>query len=263
MTLDLGGKARYLTGACTDVTERAKAIESERKARADAERAARMRDEVLAVVAHDLRNPVHTISMSAAVLAMNPSPPDDRRAKQVDMITRAAKGMDLLIRDLLDVAQIQMGQLAINKAPVAIAPLANDVAASYAVATARVGLQIITDVAAGLPMVPCDHARIAQVLHNLIGNAIKFTDRGGIITISARDCGDRVELSVSDTGRGIAAADVPRVFERYWQGDRGTAHGVGLGLAIVRGIVDAHGGAVGVESMIGKGSTFTLTLPVA
>jgi PAS domain S-box-containing protein len=269
MTLGDDGQAHYLTGACIDITARREAesqrealLAAERKARADAERATRMRDEVLAVVAHDLRNPVHTIVVSTAVLGALPESNHADRRKQVDVIQRNARSMDHLIRDLLDVAQIQMGQLAIQVAPVAVDAVVHEVVAGCLPQAAQRGLVLEADVAAGLPPMLADRGRISQVLNNLVGNALKFTTAGRIVVSAGRN-GDRIELAVSDTGCGIAASHLPKVFDRYWQSQRGGSHGVGLGLAIVRGIVEAHGGSVAVDSVLGEGTTFRCTVPVA
>lgn len=260
------GTPRYLTGACTDITavrqaheERERLLDAERRARLDAERAARMRDEVLAVVAHDLRNPAHTIVLGAAVLdALSPTAVDDRR-KQLDIIKRSATTMDHLIRDLLDVAQIQMGTLAIRESAVSIDTLLDEISATFAPKASQANVHFECAKAADLPRIWADHGRVVQVLGNLITNALKFTDAGGAVRVGARPVDRGVEFSVADSGHGISAEDLPRVFERFWQARRGTAHGAGLGLAIVRGIVDAHGGAIDVDSEVGKGTTFRAT----
>lgn len=269
MTLDEQGRARYLTGACIDITSRREAesqreglLAAERAARAEAERATRMRDEVLAVVAHDLRNPVHTIVVSTAVLDALPANADSDRLRQIDVIRRNARGMDHLIRDLLDVAQIQMGRLAIQPSPVAADIVIREVVAGCLSQATERGLTLKSDAPADLPPMLADRARIVQVLNNLIGNAFKFTTSGGVI-VSAAHRANCIELAVRDSGCGIEAANLSRVFDRYWQAQRGGTHGVGLGLAIVRGIIEAHGGTVAAESVVGKGSTFRCSVPTA
>jgi PAS domain S-box-containing protein len=269
MSLDDDGRAHYLTGACIDITARRDAetqreqlLAAERTARADAERATRMRDEVLAVVAHDLRNPVHTIVVSTAVLGALPQEAEEDRRKQVEVIRRNARGMDHLIRDLLDVAQIQMGQLSIHVAPTPVDVVIDEVVTSCVPQAARLGLSLQADVPPGLPLMLADRSRMVQVLSNLLGNALKFTRQGGVV-VAARAEDGAIEIAVSDTGSGIAEADLARIFERFWQAKRGTTHGVGLGLAIVRGIVEAHGGTVAVSSVCGEGTTFSIRIPIA
>src|SRR5690349_2668536 len=181
---DPDGTPRYLTGACIDVTARREALSREHVARIDADRAIRSRDEVLAVVAHDLRNPVHTILMSVAVAEL-PSLSNADRDKQLQVIRRAARGMDHLIRDLLDLTQIEMGQLAIQRQPLAIDAVVDEAIAIFAPRAAASGLQLIADVGRDLPEINADRERIAQALGNLIGNALKFTPEGGALTISA------------------------------------------------------------------------------
>ena len=235
-------------------------LEGERAARADAERASKLRDEVLAVVAHDLRNPVHTILMSVGAAIELPLSPEDH-ALQLALIRRAARRMDALIRDLLDATHIETGRLAIAPAPTSLGPMIEDVLATAAPLAADRGVRLEADVPAELPDVQADRDRIVQALGNLVGNALKFTTGPGRVVVRSRPVGAFVEAAVEDTGCGIAAEHLPHVFDRYWQADRGAHRGVGLGLAIVRGIVEAHGGHVAVESRLGEGTTFRFTLP--
>lgn len=254
MTLDENGRPQYLTGACTDVT-------ALMQARGEAERASKVRDEVMAIVAHDLRNPVHTIMLAAGAMA-DFALSDEENVRHLALIRRSAGGMDHLIRDLLDATQIQQGRLAISVAPIDIGPLIVEAAALSSTKAAECDLTIETNVERSLPLVRADRDRILQVLGNLLGNAIKFTARGGKISITASQHDRVVVVSVSDTGRGMSADQLLLVFDRYWQAERKTTKGVGLGLAIVRGIVEAHGGVVSVASTLGVGSTFQFTLPV-
>jgi PAS domain S-box-containing protein len=255
VTHDAGGKALYLTGACTDVT-------ALMDARSDAERASKVREEMMAVVAHDLRNPVHTIMLAAGAIADFDLSAEEN-SKQLALIRRAASGMDRLIRDLLDANQIEQGRLALSIEPVDIASLITEATSLAALRAAEAGLAIETNVAPGLPRVRADRVRIAQVMSNLLGNAIKFSPRGGRITVRAERDVEQVVVSITDTGQGISAAHLPHVFDRYWQAERTTTKGVGLGLAIVRGIIEGHGGRVWAESTPGAGSTFAFTLRVS
>ena len=247
------GAVAFFLGIIEDLSQQW-AIDQARQA------AIRSRDEVLAVVAHDLRNPVHTILMSAAVAEL-PTISASERDKQLGVIRRTARAMDRLIRDLLDVTQIEMGQLAIHPQPIAIEGVIDEIIAVFAPRAAAAGLRLIGDVGSNLPEVSADRERITQVLNNLVGNSLKFTPEGGAVTISAHARNGGIEVAVADTGNGIPPGQLPDLFRRYWQADRGAHRGVGLGLAIVHGIVEAHGGKIDVESTVGKGTTFRFTLP--
>jgi PAS domain S-box-containing protein len=262
LTRDPDGTPRYLTGACIDVTHLVEAREAERAARAEAERARGLRDDMLAIVAHDLRNPVHTIMLSAGAMEDFDLSPEEER-QQLALIRRSAGGMDRLIRDLLDVTQIETGRLAIHATPLSIDSVVSEAIALCEKHAESAGLVIEASVPPGVARVKADRARILQVIGNLLGNAIKFTDRGGRIIVSVVHANDVVQVSVEDTGRGMSRDELPRVFEAYWQADPKSRKGVGLGLAIVRGIVVAHGGTIEVESSPAVGSTFRFTLPVA
>ena len=124
-------------------------------------------------------------------------------------------------------------------------------------------LVVSVDVPPALPPVQADAVRIGQVIGNLLANALKFTEPAGRILVRARLAAPFVEVSVSDTGSGIAAEELPRVFDRFWQSNRTSGRGTGLGLAIARGIVEAHGGSIWLDSVVGKGTTVTFTLPIS
>jgi PAS domain S-box-containing protein len=260
----------YLIGACLDITERhlreeerERLLESERQARQGAERATRLRDDVLAVVAHDLRNPVHTIILSTGVLHDIPLDETQRR-QRLGVIERTAKGMDHLIGDLLDATRIESGTFDVRRARAHVAALVDDAVESFDAQAKECGITLQRSVSPDLPPVVGDRDRLAQVLSNLIGNALKFTARGGTIRVNAiAGSDDLVEISVADTGNGIPAEQLPHVFDRFWQADRQGRAGAGLGLAIVKGIVEAHGGRIRVASVVGEGTTFSFTIPLA
>jgi signal transduction histidine kinase len=244
--------------------ERDELLERERQARVAAEAAIRARDEILGIVSHDLRNPLGAIALCAGALleAIDPSAVEERRILQA--IEHAATSTNRLIRDLLDVANIEAGHLAIDAHAEAPDAILAEAAEIFAAAAQQRGLTLETETEPDLPAIRADAGRVHQALGNLIMNAFKFTDAGGRITLrSEHDLGS-VRFAVKDTGLGIAADDLPHVFDRYWQKRRsGGEPGVGLGLAIVRGIVDAHGGHLAVESAPGKGSQFSFTIPTA
>lgn len=223
--------------------------------------AVRARDEVVEVVSHDLRNPLGTSAAAAGLLLDIELPPEKHR-EHLSMIVRATEPMDRLIGDLLDVARIEGGGLAVEPAVVEVEPLLDEAVEMLAPLARGRGLELVCGVEPGVPAVRADRDRVLQVISNLVGNALKFTASGGI-RLSARGDGERVVLAVSDTGRGLSSEALDHVFDRFWQQDPGNRQGAGLGLAIVRGIVHAHGGQVWVESRVGEGSTFSFSLPGA
>lgn len=226
---------------------------------AEAEQAMRHRDEVLGVVAHDLKNPLSAVQMYAFLLAESPLLERERRI--VEGITRAVGRMDRLIRDLVEVSRIEAGSLVLDREAVQAGALVWEaVQAAEADAEYR-GITLTARVPDREAWVNADHHRLRQVLDNLIGNALKFTPAGGEITIGAEAREDEVWFSVADTGPGIAAEDLPHLFDRFYQARHTRKGGAGLGLSIVKGIVEAHGGRVAVESAPGHGATFRFTLP--
>jgi PAS domain S-box-containing protein len=237
--------------------------ESERR-RTEAEAAVRTREEVLSIVSHDLRNPVSTVQMSAALL-QDPTIElsDEDRRKQVAVISRSAQRMNRLISDLLDVARIEGRRLSISCKCEDIASIASEAVEAFKHIALEKHIDLKCTVADGLKKINADRDRLLQVLSNYLNNAMKFTPEGGTVSLRAQSVADdsRVQIAVSDTGPGIAAEDLPNAFTRFWQA-RGTAHlGSGLGLAIAKGIAEAHNGSVAVESTPGKGSTFYLEIP--
>ena len=230
---------------------------------AAARRATRLRDEVLGVVSHDLRNPLSTIGMCAEVLLERP--PDDAGERRELLVTvqQAVGWMQHIIRDLLDVTSIEAGRLSVQREAHPAGDLLLGAFELLEPQAAARGLRLMVRADGTLPVVEADRARVLQVLLNLAGNALKFTPEGGRVTLGARRAGTYVAFDVADTGRGIAAEHLPHVFDRFWQARQAERGGVGLGLAIARGIVEAHGGTIAVESEIGRGTTFTFTIPVA
>jgi hypothetical protein len=225
-----------------------------------AERSTRVRDDVLAIVAHDLRNPVHTILGAAGVVEVTPAA--EARERHVQMIQRAAHRMERLISDLVDVASIENGTLRLRTAPVDLTALASDVL-ELIEGQAREGkIDINLEIDPGIPVINGDYDRLMQTLSNLLGNAIKFTPEGGNVRLRLTLSGDEVLVSVIDTGIGISAADLPHVFDRFWRARDTTSRGAGLGLSIAHGIIEAHGGRMWAESELGVGTTMMFSLPV-
>lgn len=231
----------------------------------DAQAATRARDEVLAVVSHDLRNPIHTIGMSAQLLdeLVPEGVATPMVRKQGAMIRRAAQRANRLISDLLDARRIETGRLAVECKPEDVRALVADAVELIALHAGEQGVRVESEIAAtGFVMV--DRERILQVLGNLAGNAIKFTPRDGTVTVAARPSADGgTTIFVADTGPGIPPEQLPHLFDRYWQANARDRRGVGLGLAIAKGILEAHGATIAVESAVGKGTTFSFTLHAA
>ena len=230
----------------------------------DAQRATRLREEVLGVVSHDLRTPLSVVSMHTRALEeLGESVPAAVREAAFG-IRASVDWLQRMIQDLLDVASIDAGRMRLERRahdPLLILMKAVDMFEPLAHAA---GLTLAWEIPELLPRVMVDEDRVLQVVANLVGNAIKFTHAGGTVTLRAAAEGEMLRISIADTGPGIAPANLSRIFERFWH-DRGTAKvsGTGLGLAIAKGLVEAHGGRLWAESVVGHGTTFHLTLPVA
>jgi PAS domain S-box-containing protein len=254
---DAAGRPIRMVGTSLDITARKDAEQALRLSEAAARRAARTRDDVLGIVAHDLRNPLAAITMLAASLQMQ-----ETQREIGDEIAHATDRMRRLIRDLVDVTLLDAGTFAIKQERVGTAGVLYRVLESQASLASLTHLGLRLDAEPGLPDLWVDHDRLLQVFENLIGNAIKFTQPGGQIVLGAIADGDKIRFSVTDTGCGIESDHLPRVFDRFWQArDQDKRRGAGLGLPIVKGIVEAHGGCVWVQSVPGKGSTFFFTMP--
>ncbi len=230
-----------------------------------AQEATRARDDLVAIVSHDLRNPIHTIHMAASFL-LEIAPTNDRRLqarRQLEVIQRSATRANRLIQDLLDVARIQAGGLAVDPVPVDVMSLVREAVDAATPLASAAHLKVECAVADPTLRVSSDRERVLQVFANLIGNAIKFTPKGGEIRILASLDNSEIRFVVADTGPGIPPEHIDHVFDRYWQAKSTAKLGTGLGLSIAKGIVEAHGGRIWVESPPGCGAQFNFTLPVA
>jgi signal transduction histidine kinase len=223
-----------------------------------AQRAVRMRDDVLAIVSHDLRGPLSTVRLCASLHAEDPL-----FSRHAQKILRATDRMQRLIDDLIDTASIDAGQLSIAASAHSAAQLTTEAFETFRAAAAEKAIALVDAVSKESPPIACDRDRTLQILSNLIGNAIRFTQRGGSVTVRAERQNSHLCFAIADTGPGIPAGQVPLLFERFWRAAPGNREGSGLGLYISKGIVEAQGGRLWVDSTVGTGSTFFFTLPLA
>ncbi|MFP2911192.1 PAS domain S-box protein [Pyxidicoccus sp. 3LFB2] len=229
-----------------------------------AQRAIRMREDVLAVVSHDLRSPLGAIRTSADQLKLHAGRMDghpEQVSRIAERIQRASQRMMHMIRDLLDLSNIEAGRLSIEPADHDASELAEAAADMLKEVAAEKGLRLEVLPANSRTHVRCDRERILQVFSNLIGNAIKFSNEGSSINVGVRDEPGRVVFCVEDRGSGIPEDQLAHVFERYVHRERRAGGGLGLGLAISKAIIEAHGGAIWARSTLGEGSTFCFSLP--
>ncbi|MFN6558643.1 MAG: ATP-binding protein [Nostoc sp. ChiSLP01] len=259
-------------GSCIDISER-KAAESERDrllqleqaARTEAERANRIKDEFLAVLSHELRSPLNPILGWANLLKTREF---DQAAlkKAIATIERNAKLQAQLIEDLLDVSRILQGKLNLNMFPVSLVLVIDAALETVRLAAEAKNIQINKTLDSSVERVLGDSGRLQQIIWNLLSNAVKFTPEGGKIEVQLQHVDAHAQITVSDTGKGIAQEFLPHVFEYFRQADSTTTRkfgGLGLGLAIVRHLVELHGGTIWVESLgEGQGATFTVRLPL-
>jgi signal transduction histidine kinase len=226
-----------------------------------AQRALRSRDEMLAIVSHDLRTPLSAIMMGAEIqLATAPPTECGRHMRQrAELFRRAARHMCRLISDLTDITQIEAGCLRVELHPYDPESLMREVVETVRPSGKKQGTRVVYETVGTLPPVECDRDRIVQALSNLVSNAINVGAR--TIKLRAEAHGAAVVFTVQDSGPGIREDDLPHVFDRYWRGQKAGYKGTGLGLPIVKGIIDAHGGRCHVSSKTGIGTTFSVSLP--
>ncbi|NVB81791.1 MAG: GAF domain-containing sensor histidine kinase [Kofleriaceae bacterium] len=221
------------------------------------------RDEILGVVAHDLRNPLATIQMAAEMVLEQRGEPAVCVENAMQIILRSSDRANRLIEDLLELRRVQLGQLSVRPEIVEPERLIRELLTSQSLLLATARLELRCELPASLPALWADRDRVTQVFENLFANALKFTPGGGTITFGARADGDEVLFRVSDTGPGMPQEEVARLFERFWQSHDADRRGLGLGLAIAKQVVEAHGGRIWADSQLGRGTTFSFTVPVA
>ncbi|HEX2252098.1 MAG TPA: ATP-binding protein [Thermoanaerobaculia bacterium] len=230
----------------------------------DARQAAVAREEVLAVVSHDLRTPLGVIGTATALLR-NPDVPEATRASVIERVERNVERMNRLIHDLLEVARLDAGRLPIERRPVPVGDLLEEAGELMRPRAEERVVELVIDAGEPAPSeLDADRERLIQVFQNLVDNALKFTPKGGRVSLEASFTDGSICFAVTDTGPGIPPEEQGRLFERFWQARAGRgagSGGTGLGLAIARGIVEAHGGSIWVESEVGHGSSFRFTIP--
>ena len=232
---------------------------STEKALSIAEQEVERRSHVLAMVAHELRNPLAVVMMNTDFISDGLVDPGRREA--AEEVRCSVARMERLLMDLLDVARIEAGILRIVKRPFDMGALMSEIHAAYGPLFAKRGVTFECGPRAPGIVVTFDHDRIVQVLSNLLTNAMKFTPTGGKVSVRIEPGIDNIELAVTDTGAGIPSHALPSVFNRFWQASSEPGAGLGLGLYICERIVAAHAGRIWVESEVGTGTTFRLTLP--
>jgi signal transduction histidine kinase len=231
----------------------------ERDALEHARQAIAARDEVLGVVAHDLRNPTGAIIMKAATMRERAAGPDTRA--EATFIENVAMRMDHMIKGLVDVASFEAGSLSIERSTCSVVDLVDETIALFEANAGRKSVRLVREVEPTTLSIFADRERVLQVLANLVGNAVKFAPHGSAVIVAASRQAELVRLDVVDRGPGIAADDLQHLFDRFWTKGRGARRGTGLGLFIAKQIVGAHGGRIWVETSTPKGSKFSFTLP--
>ena len=245
--------------------ELAQLLIRERSARADAEKANRLKDEFLATLSHELRTPLNAVIGWSRILKSGRLD-DESSMHAIDVIERNAWAQKQIIEDILDVSRVITGKLQLHLGPVNLVSVVNAALDAVRPALEAKDIRVETQYPDGLKVLAGDADRLQQVVWNLLSNASKFTPAGGVVGVRVNQDRTYVEIEVSDTGPGIAPEFLPHVFERFRQADGSTTRthgGLGLGLAIVRHLVELHGGAIGAENKTsGSGAIFTVKLPL-
>ena len=247
-----------------DVTEQRRVAAHNEQLLAKTEAAVRARDEVLALVSHDLRNPVNAVKMLAGAIVRthhNDNSVPVAVFEHATVMLQAANQMDALIQDLLDVTRLESGRISLGLQSVSLTEIVEEVLDTLRPIADEHTIALEIDFNETLPQLNVDPDRIQQLFSNLIGNAIKFSKPNTTVRIAAFQLDHQVTVQVIDSGVGISADELPFAFDRFWQSKRTNRSGAGLGLAIARGIVQAHGGDIRIESKIASGTTVEFTLP--
>ncbi|MPZ23514.1 MAG: PAS domain-containing protein [Dehalococcoidia bacterium] len=229
---------------------------------ADLRRVDRTRREFVSNVSHELRTPLASIKAAVETLEEGALEDTDAARSFLDSIHVEVDRMTQLVEELLELSRIESGSVPFERRPIDVSAVIKAASERIAPQATRQGLNLTSDIEEGIRFAVGDQARLEQVLVNLLQNAVKFTEPGGTVVVHASVTGDHVLVAVEDNGRGVARADLPHIFERFYKADRARASGgTGLGLAIVKHTIQAHGGEVWAESEPGIGSTFSFTIP--
>lgn len=258
--------ARDVTSIKRVLREREESLEREKAARAEAERVSRVKDEFLATLSHELRTPLNAILGWATILLTQRTTSAEDLKQGLETIERNARAQAQLIEELLDMSRIVNGKLRLDVQPVDLQEVVSDAVESVRPAAASKGIRLTKVLDPRSGPVTGDPDRLQQVLWNLLSNAIKFTPRGGRVQVLLRRVNSHVEITVADSGQGIAADFLPQLFTRFTQADTSTARrhgGLGLGLALVKSLIELHGGnVVATSAGLDQGATFVISLPV-
>lgn len=239
-----------------------RSYDAEREKRHLAELLSQAREEVLGVVAHDLRNPLSTIITSTDLLLQENLDPA-RRTELLGVALRTGRQMNRLIGDLLDTVRMHAGKFTLDLEDVAVATIFRQAEETFRPLAEKQAIYFEAVPPDDGVAVRADPFRVSQIVGNIVGNAIKFTPEHGSVTIRAAANGNHVAIHITDSGPGIPPTDIEHLFDDFWQARRNDHRGVGLGLAIAKGVVEAHGGMIWCDSAPGRGSTFSFTLPRA
>ncbi|HMJ18497.1 MAG TPA: ATP-binding protein [Gemmatimonadaceae bacterium] len=248
-----------LAQAAATALHRARTYDAELEKRKHAELMAQAREDVLGVVAHDLRNPLNLIQMTVELI-IDEELPVARRKEMLDIALRGAKTMNRLIDDLLDSVRMQAGRLSLDVEEVSVGTIMRQAEETFRPLAAKRHVNFEATLQNGAT-VRADPARVSQIVGNLVGNAIKFTPEKGSVKLRATPVDKNIVFEVVDDGPGIPADSMSHLFDNFWQARKSDRRGVGLGLAIAKGLVEAHGGKIWVESSVDHGSTFSFSLP--
>ncbi|MGH9971461.1 MAG: PAS domain S-box protein [Pyrinomonadaceae bacterium] len=272
---DEDGTLVGMVGVSIDITERkhaeeerARALESERQARNEAEEANRLKDEFLATLSHELRNPLNVILGYTEVLLRSEEANRSQFVRRAaEILKRNALSQSQLVRDLLDLSRLHMGKLSLNQEPVSLTTTIANAVETVRAAAAVKDIDVRIDAPDEVLFVDADPLRMEQVVWNLLNNAVKFTSSGGKVTVRLSRVGDQAKLVVEDTGQGIEPEFLPHVFEMFRQADASSSRhhgGMGIGLALVQELVDLQGGTVAADSAgRNQGAKFTIELPLS
>jgi signal transduction histidine kinase len=258
-----------LSQQCAQALERSRLYEAERSMRAEAEAAVHLRDQFLTIAAHELKTPLTTLMGNAELFQRRHVKEDDlneRDQRNIGMIIDQARRLNRMIAALLDISRIQSGQLSIEQAPIDLGRLLMRVVAEVRLSLTQHTIEVASEIPKRHKLIVLgDELRLEQVLQNLLQNAIKYSPGGGLIQVQLQHRGQYALIAITDQGIGVPSEAMPLLFQRFYRAtnaDPRHISGMGVGLYVVREILELHGGSIDVESTEGQGSTFTVELPL-